>query len=500
MKTKTISTIALSLLLIASLSAEIIKQQSYEQEVTDTWGYTLSPAAYYGGSPNYSIWDRDNDILERLLPLPDEDGEYLFVMENTGHTSTELHKFIFDTVDLSSYTGDLSAHFYYYTFYYGSTTGQWSGVPDSIGYYVEYDNGSDWNTYTPLDLGTNEWIQVSFDIPDTADYFRLCIVGKNNTWQEIGAFDYVYLLEEIGEPTNHVTDLMVSETSESSLTVTWNDNDGAQPAENFLVKIAQGETPTTPVDGTEEHPSATVKQIAPGVETATFTGLSASTSYTVSVYPYTNLDVFIDYKTDGTVPAVTASTQDTPTPISLANFSAKATAEGVKLAWTTESESENSGFIIYRNDEAVAFVEGAGTSSETHQYSYLDKNVVPGFTYDYVLADLSYDNDEIRHENKAVTVTVTEEAIAEKSFVIENAYPNPFNPNTTLDYQLSVSNNVEVFVHNMKGEKVATLQNGTQEAGVYSLNWNANNMESGIYFLSISVGSAMETQKLLLVK
>ena len=500
MKTKILLIIVMSLLIITPLSAEIIKQQSFEGEATDTWGYTLSPAAYYGGSPNYSIWDRDNDILERLLPLPDEDGEYLFVMENTGHTSTELHKFIFDTVDLSSYTGDLSAHFYYYTFYYGSTTGQWSGVPDSIGYYVEYDNGTDWNTYTALDLGTNEWTQVSFDIPDTASYFRLCIVGKNNTWQEIGAFDYVYLLEEIGEPSNHVTGLALSQTTDNSLTVTWNDNDGAQPAENFLVKIAQGVTPATPVDGMEEHPSTTVKQIASGVETATFTGLSASTSYTVAVYPYTNLDVFIDYKTDGTIPTVTASTQDTPTPISLAKFSAKAVTEGVQLDWTTESETENSGFVLYRNDKSIAFIEGAGTTSESNIYSYLDKEVIPGNTYTYVLADLSYNNDEIRHNDFAITISANAWNIIEKFYQINGIYPNPFNPQTTLSYELKDHSDIDVSIFNMKGQKVDVLFRGWQEPGSYDLNWNAANMKSGIYLMRISVNDQIESRKLLLVK
>jgi hypothetical protein len=498
MKIKFITIAILTMLLLTSLSAEIIKQQSFEEEVTDTWGYSLSPAAYYDGD-QYSIWDRDDDILARLEPLPDEDGEYLFVMENTAYTNTELHKFIFDTVDLSSYTGDLSAHFYYYTFYYGSTTGAWSGVPDSIGYYVEYNNGTDWDTYIPLDMGTNDWTQINIDIPDTANYFRLCIVGKNSRWEEIGAFDYVYLLEDIDEPTNHVSSLIASSTTDNSMTVTWTDNDGAQAAENFLVKISQGSTPTTPVDGTEEHPSATVKQIAPGVETATFTGLDGSTSYTVSVYPYTNLDVFIDYKTDGTVPVVTASTQDTPTPICLASFEANATSEGVELTWETATETENSGFNVYRNDEMIAFINGAGTTTEPHNYSYVDKNVIPGVTYTYVLADVDFGNKETKYEDDAVTVTLNND-IVEADFVIGAAYPNPFNPSTTLDYTLTETNNVKVDIYNMKGEKITSLFSGEQTAGSYSLNWNAENTHSGIYVLRISIGNHLETQKLLLIK
>lgn len=69
-----------------------------------------------------------------------------------------------------------------------------------------------------------------------------------------------------------------------------------------------------------------------------------------------------------------------------------------------------------------------------------------------------------------------------------------------MDYQIGALNHVDISIHNMKGEKVAVLQYGEQEAGTYSLTWNASGMESGIYFLRMLVGSAVETQKLLLVK
>lgn len=499
MKTRIISIIVLGLSLLIPLSGEIIKQQSFEQDPTDTWGYSLTPNAYYHTS-NYSIWDRDNDILDRLLPLPDEDGQYLFVMENTDDTNTELHRFIFDTVDLSSYTGNLSAHFYYYTFYYNTYDGSWSGTPDSLGYYVEYDNGTDWNSYIPLNMGTNEWTQINIDIPDTAQYFRLSIVGKNSVWQEIGAFDYVYLLEEIGEPTNHVSDLAVSSTTDNTITVTWNDNDGAQPAENFLIKIAQGASPVAPSDGTEEHPSATVKQIASGTQTCTFTGLNPSTSYTISVFPYTNLDILIDYKTDGTVPTVTTTTQDTPTPICLSNFTAQPQNNGILLSWETASETENSGFILYRDDDPITFIEGAGTSSGFHQYSYLDKDVIPGVSYTYILADLSYDNHEVRYNEDAITIAAKASSEMIGSYIIEHAYPNPFNPYTTVDFTLNEADHIGIMVYNTSGEKVAELFNGNRAAGSYSLKWNANTMMSGVYFLKISIGNNMETQKLLLLK
>jgi hypothetical protein len=494
----------ISLLSFIPLGAEIIRQQSFEENANDTWGFTVVPDAYYVGHPTYSIWDRDNEgIPGYMLPLPDADGEYIWNMEYTSYTDTCLHRFIFDTVDLSSYSGDLSAHFYYYTFVYGSSTGSWSGGFDSIGYYVEYDNGTEWTHYTPLNKGTNEWVQVSFDIPDTASYFRLCIVGKNDRNVEIAAFDYIYLLEVINEPTNHVSDLLLDSRTENSITVTWDDNDGAQPAQSFLVKIAEETTPATPVDGTEEFTSATTKRISPGVQTCTFSDLNAETSYSIRVFPYTNLDVFIDYKTDGTIPTLTASTlaADTPLPICMSSLSAARIREGVKVSWVTESETENAGFILYRDDEAIAYLEGAGNSTESLSYSYIDKNVVPGNTYTYTLADISYSNTETLHQNEAVSITIEETDIdATALFTLDMVYPNPFNPETKISYDVRSSGMLNMSIYNMSGEKVATLKSGSHHAGQYSLVWNAQNLPSGIYFLKASMGNRVVTKKLVLMK
>jgi len=79
-------------------------------------------------------------------------------------------------------------------------------------------------------------------------------------------------------------------------------------------------------------------------------------------------------------------------------------------------------------------------------------------------------------------------------------YPNPFNPVTTIDYELAESGRVKIEVYNIKGQKIAVLANETKDAGRYSLNWNAEGNNSGIYFIRYSTGAGREVKKALLLK
>ena len=82
-----------------------------------------------------------------------------------------------------------------------------------------------------------------------------------------------------------------------------------------------------------------------------------------------------------------------------------------ELSWETASETNNASFVIYRNDIEIASVEGAGTTSEPHNYEHIDDQVIPGNTYTYVLADVSYENEDTKYTDNAVTITIPENDI-----------------------------------------------------------------------------------------
>jgi len=85
-------------------------------------------------------------------------------------------------------------------------------------------------------------------------------------------------------------------------------------------------------------------------------------------------------------------------------------------------------------------------------------------------------------------------------FALEQNYPNPFNPLTKISYQLPQSGFVNLKVYNTLGKEVATLVNEEKSAGKYSVNFNAGNLSSGVYFYKLTSNNFSQINKMLLVK
>jgi hypothetical protein len=98
-----------------------------------------------------------------------------------------------------------------------------------------------------------------------------------------------------------------------------------------------------------------------------------------------------------------------------------------------------------------------------------------------------------------------EELPVPKEFVLYPAYPNPFNPVTTLRYDLPEQSHLNIIIYDMLGRQVRTLINQTQEAGFNSVIWNATNdygkpVSAGIYLYQIKAGEFVQTRKMVLLK
>jgi hypothetical protein len=87
-----------------------------------------------------------------------------------------------------------------------------------------------------------------------------------------------------------------------------------------------------------------------------------------------------------------------------------------------------------------------------------------------------------------------------KAFALGQNYPNPFNPTTIINYQLPTNNWVTIKVYNVLGEEVTSLVDGIQDAGYKSVKLDATNMQSGMYFYRMTVGSLVDVKKILLLK
>lgn len=130
--------------------------------------------------------------------------------------------------------------------------------------------------------------------------------------------------------------------------------------------------------------------------------------------------------------------------------------------------------------------------SEIYNYSPATRST--SFAYPKVaLVDPSF----TFNVNKVVAITEYPEDI---NYVMLNAYPNPFNPQTALNFYLPSSNEVELKIYDIMGREVETLIDMHMESGSYKINWDASDLSSGVYFARMSAGHEVVTQKMMLLK
>ena len=102
-------------------------------------------------------------------------------------------------------------------------------------------------------------------------------------------------------------------------------------------------------------------------------------------------------------------------------------------------------------------------------------------------------------------VNIVEETVFPDQVTLYSAYPNPFNPVTTLRYDLPENGYVNITIYDMLGRQVKTLMNQNQDAGYKSVIWDATNdygkpVSAGIYLYQIQAGQYIRTKKMVLLK
>lgn len=194
-------------------------------------------------------------------------------------------------------------------------------------------------------------------------------------------------------------------------------------------------------------------------------------------------------------------------PVELSSFNVHFDLGQVRLEWTTETETNNIGFEIQRQEngaefERIGFVAGAGTTTSHRSYRYVDAKVSGG-TYCYRLKQIdangSFEFSDIR------TVTLA----APVDYKLEKCFPNPFNPETTINYQVGQDENglvaVRLLIYNSRGELVRTLVNQTQSPGQHTATWNGrddsgNLLSSGLYLGKLITPKSVSAIKMLYMK
>jgi hypothetical protein len=178
--------------------------------------------------------------------------------------------------------------------------------------------------------------------------------------------------------------------------------------------------------------------------------------------------------------------------------------DGDKDIVTVNERLEQYGISVFLNDG-----QGNFTARENCYFPYADGKpwsiVASDFDLDGktdIALTSSSDSLYVLYNLGGGTVGIRDKEIKEvpTSFSLEQNFPNPFNPTTTIQYSIPFSEKVSLKIFNLLGEEVKTLTDEFQEAGKYSVQFNANNLTSGIYFYRLQAGSFVQTKKMILIK
>jgi hypothetical protein len=187
-----------------------------------------------------------------------------------------------------------------------------------------------------------------------------------------------------------------------------------------------------------------------------------------------------------------------PLPVELTSFVENVTNHRVNLYWATATEVNNYGFDVERKSEnadwmKIGFVEGNGNSNSPKSYSFTDEPK-GGREFKYRLKQIDLDGS---YEYSDVVTSLLENV---SEFVLDQNFPNPFNPVTRISYTLPERASVRLKVYDMLAKEVSELVNSYQEAGRYEVTFDGSSLSSGTYFYKLEAGSFVEVKKLVLIK
>jgi hypothetical protein len=194
---------------------------------------------------------------------------------------------------------------------------------------------------------------------------------------------------------------------------------------------------------------------------------------------------------------------DVTIPVELTSFIAEVQNEKVILIWSTATETNNNGFEIQRSFDGksfvtVGFVTGHGTITKPSNYSYIDEDQ-SGKVY-YRLKQLDY-NGTYSYSN-----IISIDVITLNEFVLEQNFPNPFNPSTIIQFKIPVESFVTLKIYDVLGKEISTFINELKQPGNYKVEFKPENLSSGIYFYQLSVKAQntgrefSKTRKMLFIK
>jgi M6 family metalloprotease-like protein len=186
-------------------------------------------------------------------------------------------------------------------------------------------------------------------------------------------------------------------------------------------------------------------------------------------------------------------------PVFIQAFGARATDEGIELAWEIWSDENVEGFKISRREKGseleTNLLDGRLLSADRREF--IDDTVEPAAVYEYFLTVVLAGNEQR-------SSGVSAKSVAFELGLRQNV-PNPFNPDTRIAFSLPSRMHVVLAVHDVAGRRVITLIDGSRPAGINDVLWNGRDsrgsrVASGVYFYRLEAGGRSFTRKMLLLK
>jgi hypothetical protein len=166
----------------------------------------------------------------------------------------------------------------------------------------------------------------------------------------------------------------------------------------------------------------------------------------------------------------------------------------------------DSGLNIITGSKQRLFIQ---SSRYPVQVTLSDKNMSPDFVWRMVLQQNGEEQILNLHPEKPAFIAkpfenIELQKIHSDEIITEHKllpnYPNPFNPSTTIQYQLREQVHISIDVYDAMGRRVQKLRNEVQSSGEYSVRFNAAHLSTGIYFVRLAAGSSIQVQKMMLIK
>ena len=187
-----------------------------------------------------------------------------------------------------------------------------------------------------------------------------------------------------------------------------------------------------------------------------------------------------------------------PVPVELTSFTGNYIDDSVILNWTTATESNNFGFEVEKRYEEtlfenIGFVAGSGSSTVEMQYSFIDDDILQNRMF-YRLKQIDLSGEFVYYNAIMVDVPIVTD------YQLLQNFPNPFNPGTTIKYSVPKQSEIKLVMYDIIGNEIEKLYEGVQEEGVHQIDFNAGNLSSGIYFVSMTADNFSKSIKISLLK